>query len=113
MRRGALVLALVACKSPPASDVTAPKPAAKGPSIRVETSWPGVSAANLAATVATPLERRFGRIPNLERMTSRSRRGETTIQLEFGSGSDEDAARAVQQAIDAAKPDLPEALPAP
>jgi Cation/multidrug efflux pump len=33
------------------------------PTIQVEASLPGASAENIAATVATPLERQFGLIP--------------------------------------------------
>ncbi|HEY1815978.1 MAG TPA: efflux RND transporter permease subunit [Kofleriaceae bacterium] len=115
MTKWLVVLALVACKSPPASVVipaAARAAVSKGPSIVVDAWWPGASSATMAAAVASPLERELGQIPELTWMTSRSRRGETTIRLDF-TGELDDAARAVQLALDAARPLLPVSMPNP
>jgi multidrug efflux pump subunit AcrB len=115
MTKWLVVLALVACESPPAN-VAIPAGAhdvvSKGPSIVVDAAWPGASATTMATAVAAPLERQLGQIPKLTSMTSRSRRGETTIRLDF-TGEVDDAARAVQLALDAARPLLPVLLPNP
>src|SRR5438445_9736587 len=66
----------------------------------------------MAASVATPLERRFGRIAGLREMTSVSSLGQTTITLQFDLDRDVDSAgRDVQAAINAAGGDLPANLP--
>src|SRR5205823_12938412 len=62
--------------------------------------------------VATPLERRFGRIAGLTEMTSTSSLGSTNITLQFDLSRDADAAaRDVQAAINAAGGELPPNLP--
>jgi multidrug efflux pump subunit AcrB len=120
MNRLGLALALVAaCKSPRTSDIAAPAGSphatpSKGPSIVVETSWPGASATDMAAAVSVPLERLFGQMPELAQMTSRSRRGHTTIRVEMSARATlDEAARDVQAAINAASAFLPKSLPAP
>src|SRR6185295_11868900 len=66
----------------------------------------------MAAAVATPLERRFGRIAGLTEMTSTSSLGSTSITLQFDLDRTQDsAARDVQAAINAATGDLPANLP--
>ena len=62
----------------------------------------------MASSVATPLERRFGRIAGLTEMTSTSTLGSTSITLQFDLDRDVDAAaRDVQAAIAAAGGELP------
>jgi len=62
--------------------------------------------------VATPLERRFGRIAGLAEMTSSSSLGQTQITLQFDLSRDVDsAARDVQAAINAAGGELPRTCP--
>jgi hydrophobe/amphiphile efflux-1 (HAE1) family protein len=62
--------------------------------------------------VATPLERRFGRIAGLTEMTSTNTLGSTSITLQFDLDRDVDsAARDVQAAINAAGGELPTNLP--
>ena len=57
----------------------------------------------MASSVATPLERRFGRIAGLTEMTSTSSLGSTSITLQFDLDKNVDAAaRDVQAAIAAA-----------
>ncbi len=62
----------------------------------------------MASSVATPLERQFGRIAGLTEMTSTSSLGSTTIMLQFDLNRNIDAAaRDVQAAINAARGQLP------
>ena len=66
----------------------------------------------MASSVATPLERRFGRIAGVTEITSTSTLGSTTITLQFDLDRDVDAAaRDVQAAIAAAGGELPPNLP--
>src|SRR5208337_3437953 len=80
--------------------------------IGVHGSLPGASPETLASAVATPLERRFGRIAGVTEMTSSSTLGSTNITLQFDLNRNIDAAaRDVQAAINAAAGDLPANLP--
>ena len=66
----------------------------------------------MASAVATPLERRFGRIAGVTEITSTSALGTTSITLQFDLDRDVDgAARDVQAAITAAGGELPPNLP--
>jgi multidrug efflux pump len=66
----------------------------------------------MASSVATPLERQFGRIASVTEMTSSSALGSTSITLQFDLDRDIDAAaRDVQAAINAARGNLPTNLP--
>ena len=66
----------------------------------------------MASSVATPLERQFGRIAAVTEMTSSSSLGSTSITLQFDLDRDIDAAaRDVQAAINAARGYLPANLP--
>jgi multidrug efflux pump len=81
--------------------------------ITVAASLPGASPEIMASSVATPLERQFGRIAGVTQMTSSSTRGTTSITLQFDFSRDVDgAARDVQSAINAARTYLPSNLPA-
>jgi multidrug efflux pump len=80
--------------------------------ITVTANLPGGSPQIMAASVATPLERQFGRIAGVTQMTSNSSLGLTTITLQFDLSRDIDgAARDVQAAINAARTYLPANLP--
>jgi multidrug efflux pump len=82
------------------------------PTIQVSASLPGASPETMASSVATPLERRFGRIAGLTEMTSSSSLGSTSITLQFDLDKSVDsAARDVQAAIAAAGGELPPDLP--
>jgi multidrug efflux pump len=78
----------------------------------VVASLPGASPQTMAASVATPLERQFGRIAGVTEMTSSSTLGATGITLQFDLTRDIDgAARDVEAAINAARGNLPTDLP--
>jgi hydrophobe/amphiphile efflux-1 (HAE1) family protein len=90
----------------------APLPRVDFPTIQVSASLPGGSPETMASSVATPLERRFGRIAGLTEMTSTSTLGGTSITLQFELDRNVDAAaRDVQAAIAAAGGELPPGLP--
>jgi HAE1 family hydrophobic/amphiphilic exporter-1 len=84
------------------------------PTIQVTASLPGASPETMAASVATPLERRFSTIAGLTAMNSNSIQGSTQISLEFSLERNIDAAaQDVQAAIAATARNLPANLPAP
>ena len=88
--------------------------AVHGPMIQVDTALPGAGAGEMAAAVATPLERQLGQIPALQTMASTSAIGRTQIRLGFAPGTDLDAAtQSVQAALNAAANLLPQSLPGP
>jgi multidrug efflux pump subunit AcrB len=90
----------------------APLPKVDFPTISVSASLPGASPETMASSVATPLERRFGRIAGVTEITSTSVLGSTSITLQFDLNRDVDAAgRDVQAAIAAAGGELPPSLP--
>ena len=90
----------------------APLPRVEFPTIQVNAALPGASPETMASSVATPLERRFGRIAGVTEITSTSSLGATSITLQFDLDRDVDAAaRDVQAAIAAAGAELPSNLP--
>ena len=89
-----------------------PLPEVDFPTISVSASLPGASPETMASSVATPLERQFGRIAGVTEMTSSSGLGSTSITLQFDLDRDIDAAgRDVLAAINAARGYLPTNLP--
>lgn len=89
-----------------------PLPQVDFPTISVGASLPGASPETMATSVATPLERQFGRIASVTEMTSSSSLGSTSITLQFDLNRNIDAAaRDVQAAINAARSNLPADLP--
>src|ERR1035438_4506700 len=89
-----------------------PLPQVDFPTISVGASLPGASPQTMAASVATPLERQFGRIAGVTEMTSSSSLGTTSVTLQFDLSRDIDgAARDVEAAINAARGNLPSDLP--
>ncbi len=89
-----------------------PLPQVDFPTINVNAGLPGASAETMASSVATPLERQFGRIASVTEMTSSSGLGSTSITLQFDLNRNIDAAaRDVQAAINAARGYLPTSLP--
>jgi multidrug efflux pump len=82
------------------------------PVISVGAQLPGADPQTMASSVATPLERQFGRISGVNQMTSSSQLGSTGIALQFDLNRNIDAAaRDVQAAINAARSQLPANLP--
>ncbi len=89
-----------------------PLPQVDFPTISVSATLSGASPETMAASVATPLERQFGRIAGVTEMTSSSGLGSTSITLQFDLDRDIDAAgRDVESAINAARGYLPANLP--
>jgi multidrug efflux pump len=90
----------------------APLPQIDFPVISVGTGLPGASPETMASSVATPLERQFGRIAGINQMTSSSQLGSTGVTMQFDLNRNIDAAaRDVQAAINAARGYLPADLP--
>ncbi|MGZ6020854.1 MAG: efflux RND transporter permease subunit, partial [Phenylobacterium sp.] len=84
------------------------------PTIQVSTLYPGASPEVMAQTVTAPLERQFGAMSGLERMTSTSSAGASVITLQFTLKESLDVAeQEVQAAINGAQTLLPADLPAP
>jgi multidrug efflux pump len=89
-----------------------PLPQVDFPTISVNASLPGASPETMASSVATPLERQFGRIAAVTEMTSSSSLGGAGITLQFDLNRDINAAaRDVQAGIAAARGYLPANLP--
>ncbi|MDO8990962.1 MAG: efflux RND transporter permease subunit [Sideroxyarcus sp.] len=81
------------------------------PTIQVTAGLAGGNPENIAATVATPLERQFSTIAGLDSMTSVSSAGSTRITLQFNLDRDIDAAAqdvqtAISQAVRLLPPEL-------
>lgn len=84
------------------------------PTIQVQTFYPGASPEVMTSTVTAPLERQFGQMPSLQRMSSVSSSGASVITLQFGLDLSLDVAeQEVQAAINAAGNLLPSDLPNP
>src|ERR1700750_781424 len=84
------------------------------PTIQVSTLYPGASPEVMAQTVTAPLERQFGQMSGLERMTSVSSAGASIVTLQFTLAEKLDVAEnEVQGAINAGGNLLPADLPAP
>ncbi|GAB3543509.1 MdtB/MuxB family multidrug efflux RND transporter permease subunit [Noviherbaspirillum agri] len=84
------------------------------PTIQVQTLYPGASPEVMSRSVTAPLERQFGQMSGLQRMSSTSAAGVSIVTLQFGLGEALDVAeQEVQAAINAAASLLPADLPAP
>ena len=84
------------------------------PTIQVTTLYPGASPDVMGLTVTAPLERQFGEMAGLARMSSTSSAGASVITLQFNLDLSLDVAeQEVQAAINAANSLLPSDLPAP
>ncbi|MDR3751759.1 MAG: efflux RND transporter permease subunit [Terracidiphilus sp.] len=82
------------------------------PVISASAGLPGGSPETMASSVATPLERQFGRIAGVNQMTSTSSLGSASVTMQFDINRNIDAAaRDVQAAINAARSQLPSYLP--
>ncbi len=84
------------------------------PTIQVTTLYPGASPEVTASSITAPLERQFGQMPGLNRMSSTSSGGASVITLQFALTLALDVAeQQVQAGINAATTLLPNDLPAP
>src|SRR5256714_10830082 len=84
------------------------------PTIQVQTLYPGASPEVMGQTVTAPLERNFGQMAGLQRMSSTSAAGVSIVTLQFTLGLTLDIAeQEVQAAINAGGSLLPADLPAP
>jgi multidrug efflux pump len=84
------------------------------PTIQVQTLYPGASPEVMSQTVTAPLERQFGQMSGLQRMSSTSAAGVSIVTLQFTLGQTLDVAeQEVQAAINAGGSLLPADLPAP
>ncbi|MGB0402473.1 MAG: efflux RND transporter permease subunit [Salibacteraceae bacterium] len=85
------------------------------PQIYVGTPYPGNSAADIEKLITRPLEKEVKSISGIDKMTSTSVQGYSTLFIEFDfSISPEEALRKVKDKVDLAKgdPDFPNDLPA-
>ena len=84
------------------------------PTIQVQTYYPGASPEVTTSNITAPLERQFGEMPGLSRMTSISSQGASVITLQFNLSLSLDVAeQEVQAAINQAGNLLPSGLPNP
>ena len=89
-----------------------PLPQVDSPTIAVTATLPGANPTTVSTSVAEPLERHLGQIAGVTEMTSQSGVGQARITLQFDLSRDiNGAARDVEAAINAARPDLPSNLP--
>lgn len=105
-----LIFGIMAYFKLPVSDL----PNVDFPTVQVSASMPGASPENMAASVATPLEKEFSNIAGIDSMTSTNALGTTRITLQFDLSRDIDAAaQDVQAAIATAQRSLPSEMPSP
>jgi multidrug efflux pump len=84
------------------------------PTIQVQTFYPGASPEVITSAISAPLEKQFGQMPGLSRMSSTSSAGASVITLQFTLALAIDVAeQQVQAAISGAQNLLPQDLPAP
>src|SRR5256885_11650965 len=84
------------------------------PTIQVTAVLPGASPENMSASVATPLEKQFATISDVDVISSSSTLGQTQVTLEFSQDRDIDkAAVDVQAALFRASRNLPVEMTTP
>ena len=104
------VFGVLAYRSLPVSDL----PTVDYPVIVVSASLPGANPETMASAVATPLEKQFSTIADIDSMNSVSGLGYSSITLQFNLDRNIDAAaQDVQTAIAQAAPQLPQNMPSP
>ena len=107
---GMLLVGILAFRQLPVSAL----PQVDYPTIQVATFYPGASPDVMASAITAPLERQFGQLPGLNRMSSTSSGGSSIITLQFVLDLNIDVAeQQVQAAVNAAGTYLPRDLPNP
>ena len=107
---GLLLVGLLAFRQLPVSAL----PQVDYPTIQVVTFYPGASPDVMSSAITAPLERQFGQLPGLNRMSSTSSGGSSVITLQFVLDLNIDVAeQQVQAAVNAAGTYLPANLPSP
>ncbi len=107
---GMLLVGFIAFRQLPVSAL----PQVDYPTIQVVTFYPGASPDVMASAITAPLERQFGQLPGLNRMSSTSSGGSSIITLQFVLDLNIDVAeQQVQAALNAAGNFLPRDLPNP
>ncbi len=107
---GLLLVGFIAFRQLPVSAL----PQVDYPTIQVATFYPGASPEVMASAITAPLERQFGQLPGLNRMSSQSSSGSSVITLQFVLDLNIDVAELqVQAAVNAAGTFLPRDLPSP
>ena len=107
---GLLLVGLLAFRQLPVAAL----PQVDYPTIQVATFYPGASPDVMASAITAPLERQFGQLPGLNRMSSTSSGGSSVITLQFVLDLNIDVAeQQVQAAVNAAGTYLPRDLPNP
>ncbi|MFN8009975.1 MAG: multidrug efflux RND transporter permease subunit [Holophagaceae bacterium] len=107
---GLLLVGFIAFRQLPVSAL----PQVDYPTIQVATFYPGASPEVMASAITAPLERQFGQLPGLNRMSSTSSGGSSIITLQFVLDLNIDVAeQQVQAAVNAAGTYLPRDLPNP
>jgi multidrug efflux pump len=107
---GLLLVGFIAYRQLPVSAL----PQVDYPTIQVVTFYPGASPDVMASAITAPLERQFGQLPGLNRMSSTSSGGSSIVTLQFVLDLNIDVAeQQVQAAVNAAGTFLPRDLPSP
>ncbi len=87
-------------------------PEVKIPQIIIQTIYPGTSPANMENLVSKPIEKQLTGLTGIKKVTSNSFQDFSVITAEFNTDVNIDEAKIdVQDAVDKAKPDLPNNLP--
>lgn len=88
-------------------------PEIKIPKFYISVIYPGTSPANMENLVAKPLEKQFKSVSGIKKMTSQSFQDYCTVVVEFDSEFDMASAKSkVKDAVDKARSELPQDLPA-
>jgi hydrophobic/amphiphilic exporter-1 (mainly G- bacteria), HAE1 family len=78
------------------------------PVVAIAASYPGAGPREMERLVVEPIEDQLNSIPNLDRVSVSAQDGNTSLLVRFRFGSDLDTDRSnVQQAVDAARPNMP------